>query len=138
MTEVIQHFYHRSPRVEQSFFHNRLAQRLYKVVLILGVKDVDIDAYSASILLSYAIKGMFNESCFPDFPWGNECSIPPILKIGNQFFCLFCPVAEVLRSSISLVYKGVPRFKYIILCHHYYFTFGILLLVLHLLDDAKI
>jgi hypothetical protein len=81
VAEVTQYLYHRSPRVEQSFFHNSLAQRLYKVILILGVKDVDINAYRVSILLSYAIKGMANESRFSDFPWGNECSVTPILEI---------------------------------------------------------
>jgi hypothetical protein len=45
------------------------------------VKDVDINAYSISILLFYAIKGMANESGFSDFPWGNECSVTPILEI---------------------------------------------------------
>ena len=80
------------PKKLQQMFHgffftrqhalcNCCAKQLYEVMLILRCKDVDIDAYSISILLFYAIKGMANESGFSDFPWGNECSVTPILEI---------------------------------------------------------
>ena len=107
MAKVTEHFIKRRPSVEQFLFNNSPSQGLCQIMLALSVEYVGINTNSILILLPNQMKDVLNKSCFPNFPWRNKNCITSIFQISNESFRLYSSIAEVLRTLITLINKGV-------------------------------
>lgn len=122
----------------KSFLYDGPSQCLNKIVLIMGVKDVDIDANRIFILLFYEMKSVLNKPSFPYFSWRNKRYIASILQMSNQIFTLYYTVTKIVRTLITLINKGIFQLVRRLFCHNCHFTFGVTLLVLYFQCDAKV
>ncbi len=91
---------------------------------MLKIKGVSI----VFVFLLQPLKYVLYKPRFPYFSGRNKRQITSVLQMRNHFLRLFCTVAKIGRSFVTLVDKGVFEWFFLSFLPFAHFTFGVTLL----------